>query len=136
MKKIKSLLILVLALSCSLTNAWTEIANDIYTVYGTKISGTSEDLSPFVEIAYSSKTDEFGVSFLDTSGNRTALNYGYLDLRACSAKSITPVAGTEVIDIYNILTKCDRPIFISVWDSSNEYGIYKIDTFGDLHATQ
>lgn len=124
----------MLILSCSFTNAWTEISRDVFTVYGSKISSTSENLSPFVEIAYSKSTDEFGIAFLDKTGNRTAMKYGYIDLRACSVKSITPIAGTEVIDIYNILSKCDRPVFISVWDSTNEYGIYKIDTFGELHA--
>ena len=136
MKKIKTLLSLVLVLSCSLASAWTEISRDIYTIYGTRISATSTDISPFVEIAYSTKTDEFGVSFLDKSGKRTSMNYGYIDLRSCSVKTITPIVGTEVADIYNILNKCDRPVFMSVWDSGNEYGIYKIDTFGGLYDSK
>ena len=119
--------------------AWDKIGNEMYSIYGTRISqSNNQELKPFVELVYNKKTDSFGISFIDTKGNRTAVSYGIFNMRTCGVNTTGAIAGTSIIDtsyknqIDNLFLDCKRPMFFRVWDTSNEQTTYKFENAGPL----
>lgn len=138
MKFLKFVLPLLVLMSPLATNAWERVDEDLYSIYGTRISQSAPVLQPFAEIVYNSRYDSFGVSFLSTDGKRTTIQYGIFRLRTCAMDTVGAVAGPILRDpasedqMDKIFTECNRPMFFRIWDTSNNYTLYKFENVGPI----
>ena len=76
--------------------------------------------------------------FLSTDGKRTTVPYGIFRLRTCAMDTIGAVAGPLLRDpasedqMDRIFTECNRPMFFRIWDTSNNYTLYKFENVGPI----
>lgn len=118
--------------------AWEKIAPDIYSIYGTKISQSVNHLNKYAELVYSRDQQSFGISFIDDKGKRSTIDYGIFSIRNCDISTIGAVAGPilrEPASDYKmdvVFKNCDRPMYLRIWDTSNNYTIYQFDNVGPL----
>lgn len=136
--KLKHLLLpLILAVS-PFTNAWDKIGNDTYSIYGTKIYQSKPMLEPFVEIAYNKTHNSFGVSFINQNGEKRILPYGIFRIRTCAMDTVGAIAGPILRDPTSedqmdlIFSDCKRPMYFRIWDTTNNYALYKFEHVGRI----
>lgn len=130
---------LIMSFAC-FANAWDKIGANTYAVYGQKITESALMLPPVAEIVYNPKFDSFGISFIDTDGTRTTIPYGIFRIRTCAMDSVGAVAGPVLRDPASedemdlIFVDCQRPMFFRIWDTSNNYTLYKFEGVGQLQV--
>lgn len=138
MKKLKFFVPLLAMVMSFQTMAWEKITPDVYSIYGTKISESTNQMSQIAELVYNRKQDAFGVSFINQNGERSTIDYGIFRIRNCDISAIGAVAGPilrEPASDYKmdvIFKNCDRPMYFRIWDMSNNYTIYQFDNVGPL----
>lgn len=136
--KIKILLAL-LALIVSPAYAWNKIDKNLYAIYGTRITQTTDMLQPYAEIVYNSAYDTFGIAFMDSNGNRESIKYGIFNMRSCGVNTTGAIVQNNILgrsgssdQVQNIFLACKRPMFFRIWDTNNNYVTYKFENVGTL----
>lgn len=138
MKLFKILLTLSIFMISPAALAWEKVGPDTWSVYGTRIYQSAPTLTPFSELVYNSKQDTFGVSFLGADGKRTVLSYGIFRLRTCAMDTTGSIAGTVIRDpatddqMDRIFIECKRPAYFRIWDTTNNYTLYKFENVGPI----
>lgn len=128
----------LLLLSPMVSHAWEKVADNTYSIYGSRIYQSAPMLEPFAEIVYNTEYESFGVSFISTDGNRVTVPYSIFRLRTCALDTVGAVAGPILRDPADsdqmslIFKDCGRPMFFRIWDTSNNYALYKFENVGPI----
>ncbi len=138
--KFKAMILSLLLLVSPLALSWDKLSPSLFAIYGTKIAASSPKypLQPFAEIVYDEDSDSFGISFINNKGQRNMLRYGIFNMRTCGIDTKGAISGTLMVDIpsrdqlYKLFQDCKRPIFLRIWDTSNDHVTYKFENAGPL----
>lgn len=129
----KYLIIILSAIVVSQAHAWEFVTPDLKAVYGTRIEQTFEGNPPFAEIVHNIKSDEYGISFLDSKGKRQRMEYGIANIRSCGVDTSAAIVesniqvDTDPSEDNRIFRSCKRPSYIRIWNTENKHVTYKFE---------
>lgn len=118
--------------------AWDKIADNTYAIYGEKILSSSENFENKSELVYNSEYESFGFSMITINGTRTSIPYGIFRFKSCAMDTTGAVANHTLRDpatddqMYLIFNKCNRPAYLRIWDTTNNFSLYKFESVGPI----
>lgn len=135
--KNRLIVLLITAIIASPAFSWEFISPVVKAVYGTRIEQNYEGNAPFAEVVYNVKSDEYGISFIESSGKRVAMEYGIANIRTCGVDTSAAIVDSNIqVDTdytgdNRIFRNCDRPSYIRIWNTDNKHVTYKFENVKD-----